>query len=170
MRNAAAHASTLQRHGDILALQQMQLSSIQSDVSNGNARLYDQLEGLKEHRNAFEGSQTPQEMQTHATRASNKRYFSSRNKTSMQFRLPLLAWLTGRTWQIAVSQSQASWTLQIHPINYRSQDSVVFRYVQKGDVAAVRALLSAGELSVWDVSTDEYSQQISLLGVSVPPC
>lgn len=167
MRNAAAHASTLQSYGDVLAMQQMQLGNLQQDVSDGNARLYDQLEDLKDHRKASKGSHPYRESQDSVTRASNKRYFNSRSTSSMRFRLPMLAWLSGRTWQIAVSQSQASWTLQVHPINYRPDDSLVFRYVQKGDVAAVRALLSAGELSVWDFSTDEFSHHTSLLGVSI---
>jgi len=168
MRNAAAHASTLQSYGGVLAMQQTQLGNLQQDVSDGNARLYDQLEDLKGHRKASKGSHPFREPQDNVTRASNKRYFNSRSRISMRFRLPLLAWLSGRTWQIAVSQSQASWTLQVHPMNYRPGDSPVFRYVQEGDVAAVRALLSAGELSVWDLSTDEeFSRHTSLLGVSI---
>lgn len=167
MRNAASHASALQNHSDILALQQMQLHSIQHDISHGNARLYNQLEDLKDHRNTSHGSRFTHEPQTNATRSSNKRYISSRKHRALRFRLPLLSWLAGRTWEIAVGQSQASWTLQIHPVNYRAPESLAFRYVREGNVTAVDKLLRAGELSIWDVSTDLLSAPITLLGVRV---
>jgi hypothetical protein len=159
MRNAAAHASTLQTYGDVLALQQMQLGSIHNDISDGNTRLCDQLEDLKTHRNVSKGSQVSSELQT-VTRASNKHYFSGRNRSSMRFRLPLMAWLASRTWEIAVSESNALWTWRVNPINYRPADSPVFDYVRGGNIAAVAKLLHARELSIWDVT-----RNTTLLGV-----
>lgn len=170
MRHAAAHASTLQRHGDILVLQQMQLGSIQHDVSDGNSRLYNQLQDLKDHRNASKGLQDPQcfrEPQNVVAQASDKRYFSNKNRSSMRFRLPLMGWLSGRTWEIAVSQSQASWILQVQPINFRAPDTIAFRYVREGNITAVDKLLRAGELSIWDVTTDDFSHSRTLLEVSI---
>jgi hypothetical protein len=169
MRNAASHASTLQRHGDILALQQMQLGSIQHEISNGNARLYDQLDDLKNHRTAVNGRQVLQATQTDVTQSSNKCYISSKTRNSVRFRLPLMGWLAGRTWEIAVSQSQASWTFQINFINYRAPDSVAFRHVREGNIMAVDELIRAGQLSIWDVPIDEFSKGPSLLSVSVAP-
>jgi hypothetical protein len=169
MRNAAAHASKLQTYGDVLALQKMQLSSIQDEISDGNARLYDQLEDLKNHRNTSKESQILQEPQTHVTRSSNPRYVGSRNRSSIRFRLPIMSWLAGRTWEIAVGQSQASWTLQIHPINFRPRESLAFRYVREGNITAVDRLLRAGELSIWDVTTTGFDRQTTLLGVRVDP-
>jgi len=167
MRNAAAHASMLQRHGDMLALQQMQLGSIQHDVSEGNARLCDRLEDLRDKRDVSNGSQNCHEPQKWVTRPTKKRYFSSRNRSSVRFRLPLLAWLSGRTWEIAICQSQASWTLQVNPINYRAADSLAFRYVREGNITAVEKLLFAGELSIWDVTNERWSEQTTLLGVRI---
>jgi len=168
MRNAATHASTLQMHGDILASQHMQLGNIHHDVSYGHSRLYDQLEDLKKNRDISKGPQRFYEPQTHVTRTtSGKRYVSSKNHSSVRFRLPLLAWLAGRTWEIAVGQSQASWTLQIHPVNYRPRESLVFRYVREGNITAVDRLLRAGELSIWDVTTTGVKRQTTLLGVRV---
>jgi hypothetical protein len=164
MRNAAAHASMLRSYGDVLALQQMQLGSIQSGMSDGQARLYDRLDNLVDHRNASRGSQAP-----HDTRVSNKRYFSSRIRNAVKFRLPLMGWLAGRTWEIALSQSQGSWGLKLNPINYRAPETLAFRYVREGNITAVDRLLRAGELSIWDVITNEYSRQITLLGVRVAP-
>lgn len=169
MRNAASHASTLQRHGDILALQQMQLGSIQHEISNGNARLYDQLDDLKNHRTAVNGRQVLQATQTDVTQSSNKCYISSKTRNSVRFRLPLMGWLAGRTWEIAVSQSQASWTFQINPINYRAPDSVAFRHVREGNIMAVDELIRAGQLSIWDVPIDEFSKGTTLLSVRVAP-
>jgi hypothetical protein len=163
MRNAAAHASKLQTYGDVLALQQMQLGSIQDEISDGKARLYDQLEDLRDHRQASKGFQPFSEPQNCVTRSSNKRYFSSKNRKSVRFRLPLLAWLSGRTWEIAVNQSQASWTLHIHPVYYRASESPAFKYVRDGNITAVDKLLRAGELSIWDVATS--GVQTTLLGV-----
>ena len=162
MRNAAAHASTLQSYGNVLALQHMQLGSIQNDISDGNARLYDQLEDLRDQQNASKGSQTFGEQQTVA-RSSNKRYFGSRNRSAMRFRLPLMAWLASRTWEIAVRESDALWTWSVNPVNYRPADSLVFGYVRRGDIVVVERLLRARELSIWDVT----SENTTLLGVGM---
>jgi hypothetical protein len=168
MRNAVAHASTLQTYGDVLALQQTQLGSIQNKLSAGNARLSDQLEDLSDHLKAAKGSQLFSEPQTCVTRSSDERYFSSKNRSSVRFRLPLLAWLSGRTWEIAFRQSQASWTLQVNPIYYRAAESLALQYVREGNIAAVKKLLHAGELSIWDV-TKTGKRHTTLLGVSVKP-
>ena len=167
MRNAASHASMLQRHGDILALQQMQLDGIQHDVSDGNSRLYDQLENLKTHCNTIKGPQPFHDKQTHVTRSSKKSYASSKTRSSLRFRLPLMAWFADWTWEIAVCQSQASWTLQVHPINYRASESLALRYVREGNIPAVDKLLREGELSIWDVTMTRYKTQTTLLGVRV---
>jgi hypothetical protein len=163
MRNAAAHTSKLQTYGDVLALQQMQLGSIQDKISDGNARLDDQLKDLRDNRKAPKGFQPFSEPHTCATRPSKKRYFSSRNRSLIRFRLPLLAWLSGRTWEIAVNQSQASWNLHIHPVHYRASESPALQYVREGNITAVDKLLRAGELSIWDVATSSF--QTTLLGV-----
>jgi hypothetical protein len=86
----------------------------------------------------------------------------------VRFRLPLLAWLSGRTWEIAFRQSQASWTLQVNPIYYWAAESLALQYVREGNIAAVKKLLHAGELSIWDV-TKTGKRHTTLLGVSVKP-
>jgi hypothetical protein len=166
MRNAAAHASTLQTYGDVLALQQTQLGIIQNDVSDGNARLCDRLDNLKDRRNISTEFRIPDGK--NVTRTPNKCHISSRNSSSARFRLPLMAWLAGRTWEISVCQSQASWTLQIHTINYRAPETLAFQFVRAGNVTAVERLLRAGELSIWDM-TEIGSRDVTLLGVSMAP-
>jgi len=168
MRNAASHASILQRHGDLLGLQQVELGSIQHNITDGNSRLYDQLKGLTSHQNATKGPQT-HGPQTHVTRSFQKRYTASKDKRSLRFRLPLMGWLAGRTWEIAVGQSQASWTLQVHPIHFRPRESLAFRYVREGNITAVDRLLRAGELSIWDVTTTGVKRPTTLLGVRATP-
>lgn len=168
MRNAAAHASILQNHSDLLVLQQMQLGRLQQDVSDGNARICNQLENLNSRRNAIQCSQTFQGPQTLVTQTtSDKRYIymKRKNRSSLRFRVPLLPWLTGRTWEIAMNQSQASRSLHIHPVYYRASDSPALQYVREGNITAVDKLLRAGELSIWDVETTTPWVQTTLLGV-----
>jgi hypothetical protein len=165
MRNAAAHASILQSYGNALALQHMQLGSIQNDISDGNARLYDQLEDLKDHRKASQGPQIFHEPQGHVVQHSRRRYICTKKRNLLQFQLPLVAWLTGRTWEFAMCESESLWTWNLHPVNYRPSDTLAFRYVREGNIPAVEKLLLARELSIWDVTTDERSRQITLLEV-----
>lgn len=168
MRNAASHASILQRYCDLLGLQQMQLGSIQHNIADGNSRLHDQLKGLNSHPNATKGPQT-HGPQTRVTRSFQERCKASKDKRSLRFRLPLMGWLAGRTWEIAVGQSQASWTLQIHPINFRPRESLAFRYVREGNITAIDRLIHAGELSIWDVTTTGVKRPTTLLGVRATP-
>jgi hypothetical protein len=165
MRNAAAHASTLRSYGDMLALQQMQLGSIQQDISNGNARLYDQLDDLKTHRTAIKGTQIFHEPQGHVASSSGKRYIRIKKRNLLQFQVPLMAWLTGRTWEFAMCESESLWTWNLHPVNYRPPDLLAFRYVREGNISAVEKLLHARELSIWDVTTNDFSEQVTLLEV-----
>jgi hypothetical protein len=165
MRNAAAHASTLRRYGDVLALQQTQLGSIQHDVSDGNARLYDQLEDLKDHRKASQGSQIFHEPQGHVARSFSRRYIGNKKRNLLRLQLPLMAWLTGRTWEFAMCESESLWTWNLHPVNYRPPDLLAFRYVREGNISAVEKLLHARELSIWDVTMNEFSEQVTLLEV-----
>lgn len=170
MRNAAAHASILQSYGNALALQHMQLGSIQNDISDGNARLYDQLEDLKDHRKASQGPQIFHEPQGHVVQHSRRRYIGTKKRNLLQFQLPLMAWLTGRTWEFAMCESESLWTWNLHPVNYRPSDTLAFRYVREGNIPAVEKLLLARELSIWDVTTDERSRKVTLLEVSSTSC
>jgi hypothetical protein len=165
MRNAASHASTSQRHGDILALQQMQLGSIQHNISDGNARLHDQLENLKNYPKASQGSQIFHDPQGHVARSFSRRYIGTKKRTLLRFQMPLMAWLTGRTWEFAMCESESLWTWNLHPVNYRPSDLLAFRYIREGNIPAVEKLLLARELSIWDVTTDEFSDQVTLLEV-----
>jgi hypothetical protein len=165
MRNAAAHASTLRSYGDVLALQQTQLGSIQHDVSDGNARLYDQLEDLKNYRKASQGSQISHEPHGQVVRSSGRRYIGIKKRNLLRFRLPLMAWLTGRTWEFAMCESESLWTWNLHPINHRPSDLLAFRYVREGNIPAVEKLLHARELSIWDVAMDRSSGPVNLLEV-----
>jgi hypothetical protein len=143
----------------------MQLGSIQNDISDGNARLYDQLEDLKGHRKTPQGSQTFHEPQGHVARHSRRRYIGAKKRNLLQFQLPLMAWLTGRTWEFAMYESESLWTWNLHPVNYRPSDTLAFRYVREGNIPAVEKLLLARELSIWDVTTGDFSQQVTLLEV-----
>jgi hypothetical protein len=165
MRNAASHESTLRSYGDVLALQQMQLGSIQQDISDGNARLYDQLGDLKTHRTAIKGTQIFHEPQEHVARSSGRRYVSTKKRNLLQFQLPWMAWLTGRTWEFAMCESESLWTWNLHPVSYRPPDLLAFRYVREGNIPAVEKLLRARELSIWDVTMNEFSEQVTLLEV-----
>jgi hypothetical protein len=162
MCNAAAHASILQSYGNALALQHMQLGSIQNDISDGNARLYDQLEDLRDHRKA---SQIFHEPQGHVARSVRRRYIGTKKRNLLQFQLPLMAWLTGRTWEFAICESESMWTWNLHPVNHRPSDTLAFRYVREGNIPAVEKLLLARELSIWDVTRDDSSRQVTLLEV-----
>ena len=170
MRNAAAHASILQSYGNALALQHMQLGSIQNDISDGNARLYDQLEDLRDHRKASQGSQIFHEPQGHVVQHSRRRYIGTKKRNLLQFQLPLMAWLTGRTWEFAMYEAESLWTWNLHPVNYRPSDTLAFRYVREGNIPAVEKLLLARELSIWDVTTDRFSRQVTLLEVGSTSC
>jgi hypothetical protein len=165
MHNAAAHASTLKSYGDVLALQQMQLGIIQQNISDGNARLYDQLDDLKTHRTAIKGTQIFHEPQEHVARSSGRRYVGTKKRNLLRFRLPLMAWLTGRTWEFAMCESESLWTWNLHPVNHRPSDLLAFRYVREGNIPAVEKLLHARELSIWDVTLDEFSRPVTLLEV-----
>ena len=165
MRNAAAHASILQSYGNALALQHMQLGSIQNDIFDGNARLSDQLEDLKDHRKTPQGPQIFHEPQGHVARYSRRRYIGTKKRNLLQFQLPLMAWLTGRTWEFAMYEAESLWTWNLHPVNYRPSDTLAFRYVREGNIPAVEKLLLARELSIWDVTTNEFSRQVTLLEV-----
>jgi hypothetical protein len=170
MRNAAAHASTLQSYGNVLALQQMQLGSIQNDISDGNARLYDKLEDLRDHRKTSQGPQIFHEPQGHVARSFRRRYVGTKKRNLLQFQLPLMAWLTGRTWEFAMCESESMWTWNLHPVNYRPSDTLAFRYVREGNIPAVEKLLLARELSIWDVTRDRFSRQVTLLEVRSTYC
>ena len=165
MRNAAAHASILQSYGNALALQHMQLGSIQNDIFDGNARLSDQLEDLKDHRKTPQGPQIFHEPQGHVARYSRRRYIGTKKRNLLQFQLPLMAWLTGRTWEFAMYEAESLWTWNLHPVNYRPSDTLAFRYVREGNIPAVEKLLLARELSIWDVTMDDDLRQVTLLEV-----
>jgi hypothetical protein len=168
MRNSAAHASTLRSYGDVLALQQAQLGNIQHQVSDGNARLCDRLEDLKDHRKASSGTQIFHEPRGNVARSFRRRYIGTKKRNLLRFRLPLMAWLTDRTWELAMCESESLWSWNLHPVNFRPPDLLAFRYVQEGNIPAVEKLLLARELSIWDVTMDEFSDQVTLLEVGPP--
>ena len=148
----------------------MQLGSIQNDISDGNARLYNQLEDLKDHRKASQGSQFLHEPQGHVAQISRRRYTGTKKRNLLQFQLPLMAWLTGRTWEFAMYEAESLWTWNLHPVNYRPSDTLAFRYVREGNIPAVEKLLLARELSIWDVTRDRFSRQVTLLEVRSTYC
>lgn len=163
MRDSLTQASTLQRHSDLLAVQQMQLSSIHHDIFEGNTWLAGQLTDLIDQRN------TSKDPQTYDDGSGSPRYMGSKARSLLRVRLPLLSGLTGRTWELAVGESQGAWTFQVHPINYRPSDTPAFHYVRAGNIVAVERLLRARELSIWDVTSDKFSSHTNLLGVRPRP-
>lgn len=102
------------------------------------------------------GSPGPSLPQRHRT--AKKR----RPPIKVRSRLPLL--LVKHTWEFALRESEGCWTFGVHPVNYRPSNTPAFHFVQIGDVAALENLLSAGELSVWDVLEYDYGPG-TLLGV-----
>lgn len=143
-------ALALQQNSDLLALQRLQLHDIQQNISHGNA-----LASLQLTDSSGDGREIYAARVTHRRR-SHRRTFC----------LPLPRWLTNRTWMFAVSQSQQSWTMEIHPVNRRPWESPAFDCIRVGDLAALQKALDTGELSTSDVVHNSRSNsEFTLLGV-----
>lgn len=156
MRNSANQALALQRHNDLLAMQQLQLSVIQQDVSFGNALIVSQGTGL--------GAINPDIQSAQSSRQQPTR---QRKHDLFRLRLPLPYWLSSRTWTLAASHSQGSWTMALRPVNRRPfASTTAFDCIRTGDLASLQQFLDTGELSMWDVTkVPSRNRELTLLGV-----
>lgn len=154
MRNSLNQAMTLQRHCDLLALQQSQLGCIQDKVSNSKALVTSEVKASStgDHEGKF---------------AAMSRRHRARQK---RFCLPLPIWLTSRTWMVATFQSHGSWTMEIHPVNRRPFGAAAFDCIRRGDIAGLQKGLDTGNLSIWDVIPCSLNgPHTTLLGVCERP-
>lgn len=79
----------------------------------------------------------------------SNRQLKKRAKTTRRISINL-AWITGKVWQMAISQAEAGWDLRMRSWYLRSAGSEIFRHCRSGDVDAIRKLLSTGQASTYD--------------------
>lgn len=143
MRSFTNQETVLQRHSEILALQQLQLYGIQEKVAHPNAL------------------STSQMTASSTASVSHRRRFRQK-----RFCLPLPQWVTSRTWTFAAFQSYGSWTMEMHSVHRRPFGTAAFECVRRGDLVALQKGLATGDLSIWDVTQyRDLGPEITLLGV-----
>jgi len=153
MRYSANQALALQQHRDLLALQQLQLNSIEQKVAKGNSLLTSRLTDV-----------SPFTDDTRYAQAPAKRRAS---QWKMLLRMP--RFLTGRTWTVAAYYSQGSWTAEIRPEVSRPFETPALDLIRTGDISNVKKALETVQLSIWDTTWHPWisTSSVTLLGVSI---
>lgn len=79
---------------------------------------------------------------------------SSRLGYKRLYCLKIPLWTVTIVWQLSVAQAHAGWDVSMSTFSLRSGDSLVFRLAEAGDVLGAWQLISRGEASLWDCSSD----------------
>ena len=74
------------------------------------------------------------------------------NKTRIRVSFCLPTWLCSRIWELANADSQCHWNMHLATYNIVPDDSPIFRYCKRGDVANVQRLIESGGASPLDVT------------------
>jgi hypothetical protein len=169
-----AHANTLSMHSNLL-------SSLQSQISEGNAHISQQLtlslqppsvsvaaQSLVSNSSAMieiePKSTTEVEINTDKTSRSRdhlaqwaqphqpRKIKPKYNKPRIRIRMPIQIY--NKIWDFAITSAQSGWGLHLHTYNVVPHNSLIFRYCELGDLPAMQRLIKSGEGSLLDTMPD----------------
>lgn len=126
------------------------LANIERMIQQNSLAMTSHLEYLAREAKALDASEQPV---PNPTTALVRRNHQRQGKQSVvHIRLP--KWLTGKLWRFAADHAETGWDWSLHTLRMVPPDSLIFRACRSGDVELVRHLLSSGEASVHDTTTD----------------
>jgi hypothetical protein len=184
-----------QAHSETLALHNTLLSGLQMQVSAGNADISQRLTGLlrslrvpqqaqlvaSDNHTAIirqptltgeveidmgETSSSGDHLKQRGRPLPVRQVRRKNNKAHIRIRLP--SRLCSYVWEFAVTSAlaQSRWSIHLYTYNIVPQNSLIFRYCEHGDVAAMQRLIKSGQGSLLDITGDEYDCNWTLLEVS----
>ncbi|ERF72637.1 hypothetical protein EPUS_05691 [Endocarpon pusillum Z07020] len=166
-----------QAHDDTLARNSTLLSDLQAEIRSGNADITQQLRRLLQSPTVPQQGQlvvtdsriaTARELMLRGEAETNPDDMSSSRDDHKQCGRPLAvkqsrrknrrahicirlpSQLYRRVWEFSVTSSQSLWSLHLHTYNIVPENSLIFRYCELGDVAAMQRLTTSGEASLLD--------------------
>jgi hypothetical protein len=143
-----------------ISSQMMQLHDLEHAVQAGNTMILDRLPVPTPHRMLPDTSAPV----THRLEVEVRK--SAKQHSHRKFRISLPRFFVDCVWEFGMRGTSSGWEFQLHPVNMRSRESVVFKVVRSGRVPAVRALLDFGSLSIHDHAVaSEYEPCENLLDV-----
>ena len=175
-----------QAHSDTLALHSTLLSGLQVQVSAGSAEISQCLTGLLQSQKVQQQAQlvvsdghtaiARESMLTGEVRINMGQTSSSRDdlkhcgrprpvrqvqrrksknsKAHIRIRLP--SRLCSYIWEFAITSDQSRCSMHLYTYNIVPPNSLIFRYCELGDIAAIQRLIQSGEGSLLDTMRDEY--------------
>jgi hypothetical protein len=173
-----------QAHSDTLALHNTLLSGLQAQVLAGNADISQRLTGLLQSLTVPQQAQlvvsdshtaiASEPMLTGEVEINMGETSSSRDhlkqcrrplpvrqvqrknsKAHIRIRLP--SRLCSYIWEFAITSAQSRRSIHLYTYNIVPQNSLIFRYCELGDVAAMQRLITSGEGSLLDTMRDEFT-------------
>jgi hypothetical protein len=173
-----------QAHSETLALHNTLLSGLQMQVSAGNADISQRLTGLLQSLTVPQQGQLVVSDSHAATgrqptltgeveidmgeTSSSGDYLKQRgrplpvrqvlrknSKAHIRIRLP--SRLCSYIWEFAITSAQSRRSIHLYTYNIVPQNSLIFRYCELGDVAAMQRLITSGEGSLLDTMRDEFT-------------
>ena len=172
-RRDQAHSNTLALHGTLLSGLQAQVLARSADISQ-------QLTGLLQsptvpHKtqlaisdsriavanepmltgevetNMGEMSSSPGYLKQYGRPFPVRQVRRKSNKTHLRIRLPSIVY--SRVWEFAITSAQSGWSMHLHTYNTVPLDSLIFRYCELGNIAAMQRLIASGEGSLLDTQS-----------------
>lgn len=148
------------------ALQGEMSSLLQKTLESGNAKLLQSITTLTSLQSS--SGNTPHQR---SAKITDRTIEHDRRGRHRKVRISLPRWFANCVGELVISESQNIWTFQLHLVNIRPRHTYAFDFVRQGNLAAVRELMSLGDLSVNDQADSQGSgEPYNLLHVSALCC